>query len=108
MKLITERDLIRKIAASWFNQYQAWFKDYPDKKITYGKLLALDKENASPADIESIIGNDAWTAQYCNECKELSTIIVEVGEEPGYDSSTAKICPDCLQKALALVQGERQ
>ena len=106
MKLITERGLIHDVATRWYAQYQSMFVQHPDKKETYEKLLALDTETATSADVSNIIGNYSWTTQYCNECGEKSRFIVEIGEEPGYDSSTAQICPYCIQKAWALVQGE--
>ena len=105
MKLTTERDLIHNVATRWYEQYKSMFVQYPDKKEIYEKLNALNTETAIPADVIAIIGNDSWTTQFCDECKEKSSILMEIGEEPDYESSTARICPACLEKALVLVRG---
>jgi len=40
----------------------------------------------------------------CDECKKYYNNVVELGEEPDYDSATARICGECLRKAAALLE----
>jgi len=44
----------------------------------------------------------------CGSCNEPSPIIVEIGNEPDYDSSTAYVCEKCLRTALALIEAEKK
>ncbi len=38
----------------------------------------------------------------CGECgKVAEDVVVELGEEPGWDSATAYICLPCLKRAVA-------
>lgn len=106
MKLITEREKIRGVAAEWRRQYgpgEPYSRD-KDKQEIQRKLDALDPEKATGDDVERIIGNRTWTAVgECDECKRLTTALVELGDEPDYESSTAQICQECLLKALRLI-----
>lgn len=106
MKLITERTLIREMAERWATQYPRG-KSEPgsSSQRIYKKLLALDKEKATAKDVADIVGNDSWTRVCdCSECGTTPQVIVQVGEEPDYESRTAYLCPSCLQKAVKLVQ----
>lgn len=47
------------------------------------------------------------TLEECGSCNEPSPIIVEIGNEPDYDSSTAYVCETCLRDALALIEAEK-
>ena len=102
MKLTTQRDLIRTYPE---NFQQFYYPSTPERQWMYEKLLALDKEIASPQDIEAITGF-IYPALYCSECLQYVTTIIEIGSDQ--DGNSVSICPDCLQKALALVQGEHQ
>jgi len=116
MKLITQRDQIRTIAERWKGQYcrrafspaankviDFWSRVYicDSTEEVYKKLAALDVETATPADIDAIIGNDFWgkLGYHCNECDaEPPDAILQVGEEPDYESRTAFLCRDCAAK----------
>lgn len=99
MKLITTRSQIREVVDRWFNQYPK------DKSGIGEKLKKLDLEAATPKDVASIIGNPSWvTTQICKECGLPSDVVVQLGEEPGYESDTTQICPKCLENAVALVE----
>ena len=104
MKLYTERDQIRTVADRWANQYQNSTNEQL-KLITY-KLRALDLETVSVQEIIEIIGNDSWTRLVCTECgfRISHTKIVEIGEEPGYDSATVNLCLEHVKEALALIK----
>lgn len=116
MKLITQRDQIRTVAARWKEQYcrrafspaanaviDFWSRTYlhHSTEEIYNKLVALDGETATPADIAAIIGNDTWVriSHQCSECCACpSDAILHVGEEPDFDSATVYLCRDCAAK----------
>lgn len=97
MKIVTTRDKIRNVASAWKRLYG----NKTHSKILK-KLEALDVETATEEDVANIIGNNCWTASFCDECSEYADAIVIVGEEAGYDTATAKLCMKCLQKAYDL------
>ena len=98
MELINERQLIRGVADKWRRQYRG------DKRDIQEKLAALDPETATAKDVFEIVGNDSWTIPpSCSECGAEASEIVQVGEEPDYESNTAYICGPCLLKACALM-----
>ena len=95
MKLITERDLIRSVSSRWNEQYKHWPPG--------DRLAALDLEVVTADEVAGIIGNTSWTHIKCDECGDEDTgAVVQIGQEPDYESCTATICFACLEKALAL------
>ena len=116
MKLITQRDQIRTVAARWKEQYyhqrfhpltnrlvSHWSTTYShdSTEAIYNKLAALDGETATAADIDAIVGNNSWSSvgYHCSECDTQPTdAILQIGEEPDYDSATAFLCRDCAAK----------
>jgi hypothetical protein len=92
--------LASSTAAKWADRYSdnSWGQDKLD---ILKRLLALES-NPEPDQVDSIIGNASWTATKCDECGTQGIEVVELGEEPDYESSTACICKDCLRRALSL------
>lgn len=107
MKLINERTQVRTVAARWRENYgpkTQWAKDQ-GKQAIQAQLDALDVETATAADVDAIIGVGGWCMpQTCADCGESARVLVELGEEPDYDSCTANICVSCLKAALKLVK----
>jgi hypothetical protein len=111
MKLITRQTLAAEVAQRWKSRYYnprdgAWYT-YAGGNVAekYEALLALGS-SPLPEDVDKVIGNDSWTIEpRCHECGANGGPVVQLGEEPDYESSTACICPSCLNKALYL--GER-
>lgn len=68
-------------------------------------LRSLDPVTATPESVAEAIGTNGVCVfrRRCNECNKPSDVVVQVGEEPNYESSTASLCPTCLRRALALV-----
>ncbi len=98
VKIINERNQIRDVASRWREQYGQ------RKAAISERLDALDGETATAADVEAIIGNRSWTSvQACDECKREAAAVVEIGQEPDYESRTAYICLDCINAAAALL-----
>lgn len=111
MRLITQRDLIRKVAKLWDLQYPPVNYYYSDgsKAIISKALNGLNLETASAQAVNQIIGNDSWTdIPKCSECKTRpNDAVLQVGEEPDYESKTAYLCQECARKAgeVALLPG---
>lgn len=104
LRRIDERSQVAGVAARWRAQYPPGSTTITGSTDTiYHKLLALDPNAATAKDVAEIIGNRAWAgADQCDECKQEKDVLIELGQEPDYESSTAKVCEDCLRKALAM------
>jgi hypothetical protein len=106
MKVITQRVLIREAAQRWREQYGANHRWGRDKDDVYAKLAALDVERATAADVDAIIGNTSWTeVPACDECGKRRNEVVQIGQEPDYESSTAEVCVPCLRAAIKAAKG---
>jgi len=101
MKIITKQHKIDNITKSWYKQYKRYMTPGGDKLEIYEKLLKLDQP--TEAEIIDIIGNKSWTENYCDECGEDWEILIQIGQEPDYESRTAKICQSCLRKASDII-----
>ncbi len=115
MKITTQRDLIRKVAKRWREQYEPFTNDPPifswrtgtysppiSKRQIAEKLDAIDTETATAADVEAIIGNDSWTDLKCDECGKYVDSVLTVGDEPDFESRTASLCRDCVKLAVSM------
>jgi DNA-directed RNA polymerase subunit M/transcription elongation factor TFIIS len=99
MELITKQDKIRTVLERWKNQY-------PDSKKDIAKKLEQTKPKTED-EVADIIGNRSWTTQHCYECGKDKDIILQLGEEPDYESATTYICAECLQKAVNLIKNHK-
>ena len=107
MKVVTRQDLANTAAKRWKEQYQSFDGDWRqtfigDSQSIYNKLSKLG-EKPSPDIVDIIIGNSSWTDLHCDECDSSCERVVYVGEEPDYESSTAKLCIGCVYKAYSLL-----
>ena len=93
------RDIIRAVPDNWDEQYRG--TRHKDKREIGKHLRALDLEKATPGDIERVIGNGSWTVMKCDECHQDQTTLVHIGDAPDYDANYARVCPECLQKAVS-------
>lgn len=107
MKIITVRDRVREVAAEWYKtykdeidgQHQGTTINGRTKIQIYYELRDLLPDVASVDDVTAIIGNGSWTRLTCSECRRDVEIVIEVGEEPDYESCTAWLCINCVRKA---------
>jgi hypothetical protein len=110
MKLLNERAQVREVAALWKSRYfkrGKWTDTLRgSSEETYKRLLALDPETATAADVKGVVGTSWCAPSTCNECGAESWDVVQLGQEPDHDASTAWICVACLRKAVALVESE--
>ncbi len=111
MKIIKKSEIIKNIPdlfkKNYYHNYNnEWTKDpfgkLKDQEKQYNALLETTTED----EVEEIIGNRGWTINKCNECNKDFDVTIQVGEEPDYESATARLCFDCLSKALYLMRGE--
>jgi len=101
MEIITKRQVIQGVQERWNRQYSRMRSNHP--LINVGpQLESLNLDIVSADDVNKIIGNNSWTALSCDECKKDVEAIIVVGEEPDYESSTARVCFDCIRKAAAM------
>lgn len=101
MKLITTKGEASKAANHWKRVYfrKGVWEYGTDKEDIYHKLAALG-HSPTPEDVDDVIGNNSWTAVFCHECGKSVDEVVQVGQEPDYDSCTANICKPCLIFAM--------
>jgi hypothetical protein len=104
MELITKEILIKSVAGRWKANYFNPRTNYwstiisGDTEIVYKKLLKATSEK----EVNDIIGNKYWTELHCDDCKKEVDAVVQLGDEPDYESATANICFECLEKAIGL------
>lgn len=96
MELITRDSRAAGAAEAWANQYPR------EKRDIFKALVALGAK-PKPEDVNKVIGNDSWTRVACDECGEEVYAVVQIGQEPGYDSATAEVCLSCLVNAVELI-----
>lgn len=99
---ILKKDKINNIADRWKRAYFLNGKwEYGEDKVDiYNKLLNINPLTESV--INEIIGNKSWTNNVCNECGEDVNVLIQIGQDPDYESATACICLNCLNKAVKL------
>lgn len=103
MKHIKERNMVRDVAARWRSIYGSG--QYGNDKLEIlQRLEALDPETATAEQVAAIIGNNTWAGpEACSECGIESWGVVQLGEEPDYESQTTLICRACLLEAVRLI-----
>jgi hypothetical protein len=107
MKLITRLDNAAFAESRWYRNYS--HQSYCNtasicgrtKREIHEELVALGP-NPSPAQVEEVIGNTSWTSCVCHECGKSVEEMVQIGQEPDYESATAEICFPCLKKAVKM------
>lgn len=103
MKLITIRSQIMEVVNSW--EQTCWQWHDPEKMRVLRELQSLKLETATAEDVAKIIGNASWVCKKrCHECGERHDTVIEVGEEPDYESATACLCAGCVREALRIVE----
>lgn len=96
MHLITRQSLANSALARWRRQYP---NGHPNGNIA----TALERlgPTPNPDAVDAVIGNTSWTSPgSCDECGKAADELVEVGEPPDYESSTARLCVACAVAAV--------
>lgn len=105
MYKITTRSLIQSVVTRWSEQYGVG-RHGPDKQQILEKLKMLDLETCAKESVNAIIGNSSWTTLRCDDCRSEVDTVIQLGQEPDYESATAEVCVKCLRKALKLYKGD--
>ena len=105
MRLINERVKIKEAIARFQKQFGSGSYKADSRGISVGAELAkLNPETVTKVEVDTLIGTKIWTSvEKCSECGAKDVAVVELGEEPDYESMTAYICGSCLRKALDLI-----
>lgn len=98
MELIRKSDKIKNISKTWNSHF---YSNHSLDVIRIGNRLRDEKPDTEEK-IINIIGNDSWTTNKCTECEVDCEVTVQLGEDLDYDSSTVRICFDCIEKSLYL------
>lgn len=106
MKLITRQSLVRDVLVRWNDQYKEPNANQAGIRDRLATLLEYD--TATPDEVDAIIGNFTWTRTVCDGCGAINRTVIQLGEEPDYESSTATICVPCLGAAVALATAVSQ
>jgi len=101
MEIVNKQTKVDTIRKRWEDQYPPG-RD-PDKWEHVNKRLIEDPPQTCE-EIDELIGNKSWTRIRCYQCDEEKDVVVRVGEEPDYESSTSWICKDCLKIALKMIK----
>lgn len=102
MKLITRYEYAQSAPARWIAIYKNGRIGHSWTEVT-AKMEAMTKP-VDPDEIDALIGNDSWThISSCSECRSQADPILEIGEKPDYESSTAYLCLPCFRKVAELV-----
>jgi hypothetical protein len=110
-KVITQRDVIRRVCVRWYETYgpglnrhgRTEWRHGEDKTRIFVKLSALDLETCTAEAVNAIIGNSSWTDLTCDCCAKKVRLVVQFGDDPDYDSRTAHACWDCIDEARSKV-----
>lgn len=102
MEVITKQQIVDDVPRRWEAQYRHW--DDVRKQDILTQLKALEKPIDASA-VNTIIGKDSWTQVKCDECGQSVELVVQLGQEPDYESATACICVKCLKAAVKLAKG---
>jgi hypothetical protein len=88
------------------NAADRWIEQYGCDQSGIAKRIRSLGDSPTPEVVNEIIGNPSWTDCHCNECDRYVDCVVQVGDEPTYDSSTAWLCGDCIAKAASLLAND--
>jgi hypothetical protein len=97
----------REVAEKWRSQYHEkdgqWKRTVSgDSAEIYEQLLLVGDD---PAKIAEIIGNKGWSYLHCDGCSTHVLIAVRYGD---YDTSTVRLCKNCLASASAAINAVSQ
>ncbi len=103
MELITRQSRASTTAARWQEQYNGPGVTVDEQEI--GAALVALGADPLPDAVDAAIGNDSWTKlDTCGECSKEVAALVQVGEDPDYDSNTAYLCKSCTRRAVVLFE----
>lgn len=108
MMLITREILADEAPKRFLIQYGGRRDVKSWRGVTNGEMVDSLNALLTPIDadeVDRIIGNGSWTrVPTCDDCgQDGLAAVMQVGQEPDYESSTAHICQNCLLVALNII-----
>ena len=107
MRVITKAVMIASVARRYKRQYDAGARALFGLKLAHGEHYELLRHATTEDEIERIIGNRGWTRNECVQCRrDCEVTIAFFYDEPSrdFDGLIARICLECLEKAVALAR----
>ena len=109
MELLTQQSIIADQIARFLTSdtppYRAGRPFWGDERgrDVAGELRALDPRTATVDQVNEILGRNMVYRLDCGECGEVAEALVQIGEEPNYETNTAYVCRAGLERALRLI-----
>jgi hypothetical protein len=104
MKIITRQKCADEVVEKWERVYGK--AQYGADKLVILRLLKQLPKPVDPDEVDRIIGNTSWTyTHHCSQCGQQSEVVIEVGQEPDYESATAWLCVPCVRKLAKFAEG---
>jgi hypothetical protein len=98
----TPQSRAAEAADAWEEQYAPYCSvDHWQAKM--GAALKALGPRPRPEDVNSLIGNQGWTECICTECGKSVDAVVQIGEDPDYESDTVWVCRGCLAEAVRIM-----
>lgn len=108
MRLLDERSQIKATISHWLEYLPQWLPS-PTHAIQLAAFQKLNPETATTEDVaKAKEGFASIEKNTCGECGVEDWDIVEIGEPPNYESWTAYLCLDCLEKAVTLLREHKR
>lgn len=105
MEIITRNQRAFDAAGRWRELYpDDNFKTCDGPAGIKRKQLEVLGPSPTPNEVDAVIGNTCWTEVRCDECGSTpDDFVIQVGDEPDYDSSTVNLCADCIRQLAGMV-----
>ncbi len=105
MKLINRWTLAAEAAADLRRQPTSYGRGNSDWRAKTQAALDALGPSPHPDEVTKLWpGARCGYDPRCDECNKYVAEVVQMGEEPDYESSTAKICAACLMAAMKLIE----
>ena len=105
MKLLTRQEALKGILAHVRLQAER-FPAFENRQRDLEKLEALPWPDVTVADVEAVLPGRLDAS--CDECGKYVRVAVKFGEgfDDQYDPGVATVCKSCVEKGLAMMEGE--
>lgn len=101
--LITRLQVAASVKDRFAQQYGPDFHSYPfGNSAQIHKQLVMLGDSPSVESIEAMM--PGWTRLTCDDCGQDAEAVVQVGQEPDFESSTAALCRACAAMAYKLFE----
>ena len=109
MYLLTRKEILNRLPETYRRQYPKNLEllDGRTSDSVYAKLLCLrESETGITAESVSKIISSDWASLKCDICGTDSEYVVSIETKAHDEYGNDLICKQCLEKALAIINGE--